>query len=238
MKRRRTLISRRRVSTQKGLVTRLKKVVKASFDSDREETLFMEIETNIDEDKGKEMMDSKEEENVETDGEVDIEEELMCALREIKKLRKNNLKQKEQLQKYEEEDHDSKAKMSQILEEIENTIMNLKVQLEEARRIEEVVRIQLKEKEENCEKLEYEIVSLRKELEKTTIKLNRSLKFEKSIETLDNIINCQRSPFIKTGLGYDVVVASLPTPGLATTREVLFVAGGVQIGFPERETYC
>jgi hypothetical protein len=40
-------------------------------------------------------------------------------------------------------------------------------------------------------------------LEKTTIKLNRSLKFEKSIETLDDIINYQRSPFIKTGLGYD-----------------------------------
>jgi hypothetical protein len=58
----------------------------------------MAIETNIDEEKGKEMMDSEEEENVETDGEVDLEEELMCALREIKKLRKKNLKQKEKLQ--------------------------------------------------------------------------------------------------------------------------------------------
>jgi hypothetical protein len=101
----------------------------------------MEIKTNIDEDKGKEMMDSEEEENVEIDGEVDLEEELMCALSEIKNLRKNNLKQKEQLQKYEEEDCDSKSKMSQSLEETKNTIMNLKVQLEEARRMEEVVRI-------------------------------------------------------------------------------------------------
>jgi hypothetical protein len=49
------------------------------------------------------------------------------------------LKQKEQLQKYEENDHDSKSKMSQNLEEIENVIMSLKVQLEEARNIEEVV---------------------------------------------------------------------------------------------------
>jgi hypothetical protein len=72
------------------------------------------------------MMDSEEEENVETDGEVDLEEELMCALREIKKLRKNNLKQKEQLQKYEEEDHDSKAKMSQSLEESKNIIIRTK----------------------------------------------------------------------------------------------------------------
>jgi hypothetical protein len=29
------------------------------------------------------------------------------------------------------------------------------------------------------------------------------------------------------------VVASLPTPSLATTKEVLFVAGGVQTGFLE-----
>jgi hypothetical protein len=63
------------------------------------------------------MMDSEEEENVETNGEVDLEEELMCALSEIKKLRKMNLKQKEKLQKYEEEDRDSKSKMSQSLEE-------------------------------------------------------------------------------------------------------------------------
>jgi hypothetical protein len=47
-------------------------------------------------------MDSEEEENNETNGEVNLEEELIYALSKIKKLRKNNLKQKEQLQKYEE----------------------------------------------------------------------------------------------------------------------------------------
>jgi hypothetical protein len=36
----------------------------------------------------------------------------------------------------------------------------------------------------------------------------------------------------RKGLGYDNVVASFPTLGLATTREVLFVLGGVQIDFP------
>jgi hypothetical protein len=65
------------------------------------------------------------------------------------------------------------------------------------------VRIQLKEKEENCEKLKVEIVSLIKELEKTIDHLNIILKFEKSIEILDNILSHQRSPFMKTGLGYD-----------------------------------
>jgi hypothetical protein len=52
--------------------------------------------------------------------------------------------------------------MSQSLEEIENTIMNLKVQLKEAIRMEEVVRIQLKKKEENCEELESENCFLKK----------------------------------------------------------------------------
>jgi hypothetical protein len=61
---------------------------------------------------------------------VDLEEELMCVLSEIKKPRKKNLKQKEQLHKYEEEDRDSKSKMSQSLEESKNIIISLKVQLE------------------------------------------------------------------------------------------------------------
>jgi hypothetical protein len=96
------------------------------------------------------------------------------------------------------------------------------------------VRIQLKKKEENCEELESEIVSLRKDLEKSTAKLNISLKFEKSTGILGDIINFQRSPFIKTGLGYDFF-SSLPTPNLATTKEVLFVAGEVQTSFLEEQ---
>ena len=35
--------------------------------------------------------------------------------------------------------------------------------------------------------------------------LNRILKFEKSVKILYDIINCKRSPFIKTGLGYDKI---------------------------------
>jgi hypothetical protein len=83
------------------------------------------------------------------------------------------------------------------------TIIIPKTQLEKEKRIEEVVRIQLKEKEDNCQKIEDEIVSLRKELEKTTDQLNRSLKFGKNTEILYNIFSFQRSPFIKIGLGYD-----------------------------------
>jgi hypothetical protein len=42
-------------------------------------------------------MDSEEEENFETNGEVDLEEEFVHVVDEIMKLKKNNLKQKEQL---------------------------------------------------------------------------------------------------------------------------------------------
>lgn len=89
------------------------------------------------------------------------------------------------------------------LEECERMIIDLKVQIEEAKRIEEKVRIQLKEKEKNSERLESTIVSLRKKLEKTITKLNKSLKFEKSTKILNNVINEQRSPPIKTRLGHE-----------------------------------
>jgi hypothetical protein len=68
----------------------------------------MEMETNIDEYKGIEMMESEEGENVKTNGEVNIEEELICSLNEIKNIRKNNLKLKGQLEKHEEENRDSR----------------------------------------------------------------------------------------------------------------------------------
>jgi hypothetical protein len=87
------------------------------------------------------MMDSKEEQNTKRYEEVDLEEELVCSLREINNLKKNNLKQKKQLQKYEEEDHDARTKISQRLEEIEKTIVNLNIQLDEKKRMEEVMRI-------------------------------------------------------------------------------------------------
>ena len=49
------------------------------------------------------------------------------------------------------------------------------------------------------EDLECEVVSLRKDNEKLN---SLNLRFAKILETLDEIIKVQRSPFIKTGLGY------------------------------------
>ena len=60
------------------------------------------------------------------------------------------------------------------------------------------MKFQRKEKEETCEKLGPNVISLKDKLKKS----NTWLKFEKSIETLNEILSCQRSPFIKTSLGY------------------------------------
>ena len=79
-------------------------------------------------------------------------------------------------------------------------ITRLKICLEEKNVIIDTLQFQLAEKEKFLEKLECEIVGLRKEIEKTKA-LN--LKFVKGSETLDEIINVQRSPLIKTGLGYN-----------------------------------
>jgi len=79
-------------------------------------------------------------------------------------------------------------------------ISRLKICLEEKNVIIDTLQFQLAEKEKFLEKLECEIVGLSKEIEKTKA-LN--LKFVKGFETLDEIINVQHSPLIKTGLGYN-----------------------------------
>eukprot|EP00253_Pinus_taeda_P012979 PITA_12979 len=80
----------------------------------------------------------------------------------------------------------------------ENT--KLKRCIEEKNMIIDTLQFQIDEKERHLEKLEGEIVGLRKEIEKTK---DINLKFVKGSETLDEIINVQRSPLNKTGLGYN-----------------------------------
>ena len=91
--------------------------------------------------------------------------------------------------------------MDAIVEEgFYEEISNLKICLEEKNLIIDSLQCQLAEREKHLEKLECEIVGLRKEIEKTKA-LN--IKCVKGSETLDEIINVQRSPLIKTGLGYN-----------------------------------
>jgi len=99
------------------------------------------------------------------------------------------------LMAYEDDDYMDAIDMDIFYEEISR----LKTELEEKNMIIDTLQIQLDEKEQSLEKLEGEIVGLRKEIEKTKA-LN--LKFVKGSETLDEIINVQRFPLIKIGLGY------------------------------------
>eukprot|EP00253_Pinus_taeda_P006216 PITA_06216 len=85
----------------------------------------------------------------------------------------------------------------------------LKICLEEKNMIIDTLQFQLVEREKHHEKLECEIVGLRKEIEKTKA-LN--LRFVKGSETLDEIINVQRSPLIKTGLGYNEETSQAQKP--------------------------
>eukprot|EP00253_Pinus_taeda_P025092 PITA_25092 len=78
-------------------------------------------------------------------------------------------------------------------------ITRLKRVIEEKNMIIDTLQIQIEEKEKHLKKLEGEIVALRKEIEKTKA---INLKFVKGSETLDEIINVQRSPLNKTGAGY------------------------------------
>jgi hypothetical protein len=75
------------------------------------------------------------------------------------------------------------------------TIIHLKTQIEEAKIIEELLKIQINEKEESCCNLEAEIVDLRKKVEKSN-------KFLNSSRILDEILESQRPPCDKSGLGY------------------------------------
>jgi hypothetical protein len=85
----------------------------------------------------------------------------------------------------------------------ENEIINLKRQLEEARKIEEVLTNRVNEMEGICHKREFEIIHLRKEMNKIVTQMNKNFKFENSLTVLLYILSVQTSPLDKTGLGYD-----------------------------------
>ena len=79
----------------------------------------------------------------------------------------------------------------------------LKVELEEAKKIKEILKQQLLEKKARCESLEQEVVKTRKEMEKFQALYNQNLSSIKASEGLATILNQQRNPSLKTGLGYE-----------------------------------
>jgi hypothetical protein len=75
--------------------------------------------------------------------------------------------------------------------------------LEEAKKIEEILKQELSEKKTICESLEKEVVQTRKEMEKFQALYNQNLSSIKASEGLATILNQQRNPKLKTGLGYE-----------------------------------
>jgi hypothetical protein len=123
---------------------------------------------------------------------VDMEGELISALEEIDRLRIKNRKQRQLLIQFEKD-----------RKEPDEDLVLLKVELEEAKKIEEILKQQLSEKKARCESLEQEVVKTRKEMEKFQALYNQNLSSIKASEGLATILNQQRNPKLKTGLGYE-----------------------------------
>jgi hypothetical protein len=140
------------------------------------------------------------------------EEEIKRLKTEVTNLTKEKEEEIERLKneisqaKEEKKEDDEPSKNLAELKELRESYVNLKIQLEEAKRREEVVRNQLNKKEESCHKLEAEVVNLRKKVEKS----NTQIKFLNNSMTLDEILDSQRSPNDKSGLGYNKEEISTP----------------------------
>jgi hypothetical protein len=79
----------------------------------------------------------------------------------------------------------------------------LKVKLEEDKKIEDILKQKLKEFETKGEKLEAEVVTVRKDLEKFQDLHHQNLTSIKASEGLASILNQQRNLKLKNDLGYE-----------------------------------
>jgi hypothetical protein len=123
---------------------------------------------------------------------VDMEGELISALEEIDRLRFKKRKQKQLLMQF---------KMNG--KKIDEDFALLKVELEEEKKIEYIQKQQLSKKNVRCEALEEEIVKTRKEMEKFKALYHQNLSSIKASKGLTYILNQQRNPKLKYGLGYE-----------------------------------
>jgi hypothetical protein len=86
-------------------------------------------------------------------------------------------------------------------EKLDGNFSLLKVELEEAKKIEDILKQQLSENIARCESLEEEIVKTIKEMEKFKGLYHQNLPSIKDLEGLTSILNQQRNPKLKAGLG-------------------------------------
>ena len=117
--------------------------------------------------------------------------------------------------------------------------MQLKIELEEAKKIEDMLLKQIKEKTQEQEKLEEEVVCLRKKLENAQRKVVINSSQTTSSSKLNEIMVAQRSPMIKTGIGYEGESSKSKEK---ENREIIFVKAkkddeGAQT-IPTKEETC
>jgi hypothetical protein len=122
---------------------------------------------------------------------VDMEGELISVLEDIDRLRLKKRKQKRFLMQFEKNGKNT-----------DEDFALLKVELEEAKNIEDILKQQLSEKKARCEALEEEVVKTRKEMEKFKALYLQNIPSIKASAELNYILNKQRSPLLKIGLGY------------------------------------
>jgi hypothetical protein len=141
----------------------------------------MAVEDSDKEDSEEEYEESYQEEIEEE--EVDFREELMSAIKVIRREKKKNKKLQAELDKKKD------------TQELEQMITKLKAQIEEDKRIEEALKEQQEGKDWIIGNMEVEIVTLRKDIQKKNM--------QNSSKVLDDIISSQKSYLDKSRLEYN-----------------------------------
>lgn len=162
------------------------------------------------------IVDDKEEEiEEEIEVEIDLEGELVSALEEFRKVRREYKKYKNVVAKEQE-------LLIKSLEESKKTIFNLKIQLEEEKKMYEVTKSDLERKDKEYQQLEEDIVSLRKELEKCKNELNMRIKYDGSTEALDKMLSKKKHSKDIESLGFEAGQSSNGKD--SSNKEILFTS--------------
>jgi hypothetical protein len=123
--------------------------------------------------------------HLEDEEKVNLEEEFIHAIEELRKSKKQNKLLREQLLEFEETIKSREKEVSKIISDSEQSIIELNTQLQETKRKEQILNKELNEKQQTYKILEDEIIQLKGKLEKGDIQS----KFENSSKIMNNILS-------------------------------------------------
>jgi len=154
---------------------------KNESDEEFDEALFMALEEKESEIKHDSSDDEKKNEY---EAKVNLEAELVAALKEVYAERRSH------------------KKTSKKLTQAEEMVIDLKVQVEECQKMIEDLETQLFTKFEYCSELEAMVAALTHELDEKNKKIETYHNLEREITKLNELIENQRTPNIKFGLRF------------------------------------